>query len=75
MGELPGLLILLAIAAGLLMVLLSALLVREARRPPRHTAGYALGRGLPCEPGDLNGSGSIELADFAEFAAALNGPQ
>lgn len=54
MDELPGLLILLAIAAGLLMLLLTALLVREARRPPRHTAGYALGRGLPCDPGDLN---------------------
>jgi len=54
MSELPGLLILLAIAAALLVLLLTGLLVREARRPPRHTAGYALARGLPCDPADLN---------------------
>ena len=54
MSELPGLLILLAIAAALLVLLLTGLLVREARRPPRHTAGYALARGLPCDPTDLN---------------------
>jgi pimeloyl-ACP methyl ester carboxylesterase len=54
MDELLGLLILLLFAAGLLMVLLTGLLVREARRPPRHTAGYALARGLPCDPADLS---------------------
>jgi pimeloyl-ACP methyl ester carboxylesterase len=54
MDELLGLLILLLFAAGLLILLLTGLLVREARRPPRHTAGYAVARGLPCDPGDLN---------------------
>jgi 3-oxoadipate enol-lactonase len=53
MHELPGLVFLFLIAAGLLILVLTALLVREARRPPRHTAGYALGRSLPCDPGDL----------------------
>ena len=53
MANLLGLLILLLIAAVLLVLLLTALLVREARRPPRHTAGYAVARGYPCDPGDL----------------------
>ncbi|MDY7108689.1 MAG: alpha/beta hydrolase [Planctomycetota bacterium] len=53
MDQLLGLLLLLLIAAGLLLFVLTVLLVREARRPPRHTAGYAIGRGLPCDPGEL----------------------
>ncbi|MFH1844538.1 MAG: hypothetical protein ABIF77_15165, partial [bacterium] len=28
----------------------------------------------PCEPGNLNGSGMIDLADYADFEAVLGGP-
>ena len=34
-------------------MLLVAIVVWEARRPPRHTAGYAVAKGLACDPGDL----------------------
>jgi pimeloyl-ACP methyl ester carboxylesterase len=36
-----------------LIALLSALVAREMVRPPRHTVGYALAKGLPTDPGDL----------------------
>jgi len=49
----PGLLILLAIALAVTFVVLTTLIVTEARRPPRHTAGYALARGLACDPAEL----------------------
>lgn len=48
-----GLLTLFAIALLLVVTLLTALLVREMTHPPRHTAGYALARGLPCDPGEM----------------------
>jgi pimeloyl-ACP methyl ester carboxylesterase len=48
-----GLLVLLVTALALLIVLLTALLVREMRHPPRHTAGYAVARGLAVDPGEL----------------------
>jgi pimeloyl-ACP methyl ester carboxylesterase len=51
--DLTGLLILLAVAAAAVLLLLSIMLTRSARRPPRHTAGYAIARGLACDPGDL----------------------
>ncbi|MHC4989610.1 MAG: alpha/beta hydrolase, partial [Planctomycetota bacterium] len=54
MHDVLGLVLLLAVAGVLLLTLLTALLVRTSRRPPRHTAGYALARGLPVDPGDLD---------------------
>lgn len=48
-----GLLILLAIALALGIAILTTLIVIEARRPPRHTAGYAVAKGLPCDPGEM----------------------
>ncbi|MHC5024616.1 MAG: alpha/beta fold hydrolase [Planctomycetota bacterium] len=53
MDALLGLLPLLVAALAGLFVLLVAILVFEARRPPRHTAAYAVARGLPCDPGDV----------------------
>jgi pimeloyl-ACP methyl ester carboxylesterase len=49
-----GLLILLATALAVMLAALTALLAREMRRPPRHTTAYALAKGLPCDPGDLD---------------------
>lgn len=49
----PGLLVLLAIALAAVIVVLTAMIVWEARRPPRHTAGYAVAKGLPCDPGEM----------------------
>ncbi|MHC4102671.1 MAG: alpha/beta fold hydrolase [Planctomycetota bacterium] len=53
MNELLGLgeLLVAAFVAGLLI--LSAVIARGAVRPPRHTAGFAVARGLPADPGDL----------------------
>src|SRR5262245_30121890 len=48
-----GLAVLLATALALLVILLTAMLVREMRRPPRHTAAYALKRGMATDPGEL----------------------
>src|SRR5262245_51553247 len=47
-----GLLTLLGLAAALVLLLLTGMLVRHMRRPPRHTAGYALARGLAVDPGE-----------------------
>lgn len=52
-SELMGLLVLLAIAAILAVLLMTALLVYNVRHPPRHTAGTALARGRPCDPDDV----------------------
>ena len=43
-----------AIAFGLLIVVLTGLLVHQMRHPPRHTAGYAVARGLACDPSDIH---------------------
>jgi 3-oxoadipate enol-lactonase len=48
-----GLLILLGIASAVLVAILTAMLAWDMRHPPRHTAGWAIARGLPCDPGDL----------------------
>jgi pimeloyl-ACP methyl ester carboxylesterase len=53
MSDLLGLLLLLGIAAAALVGLLTVILVRGARNPPRHTAAHAIARGRPCDPGDL----------------------
>lgn len=48
-----GLIILLAVAALLLLAILAAMLAHEMTRPKRHTAAYAVARGLPVDPADL----------------------
>ena len=49
-----GLLVLFAIALAILISLLTAMLVRDMRRPPRHTDAYAIARGMACDPGDMD---------------------
>ncbi len=53
MGELAGLLVLLLLGFAGATGLLSVLVAREFLRPPRHTAGYAVARGLAVDPSDL----------------------
>jgi pimeloyl-ACP methyl ester carboxylesterase len=48
-----GIFIFFSTALAALVLLLSVLIVREMTRPPRHTVGYALAKGLPTDPGDL----------------------
>lgn len=48
-----GLLILLAVGLTLVIVLFTTLMFLGSIRPPRHGAGYALGRGAPADPADL----------------------
>src|SRR5436190_9827504 len=66
-----GLLMLLAIALVLLVALLTAMLVHEMGDPPRHTAGYAMARGLACDPGELGlpfDSWTLDRPDGAQLA-------
>ena len=49
-----GLLGLLGFGLALLITLLSLMLMREMRRPPRRTAAYAIARQIAADPGDLN---------------------
>ncbi|HRQ76472.1 MAG TPA: alpha/beta hydrolase [Phycisphaerales bacterium] len=49
-----GLIILLATALALVLSVLTAIVVRDLRRPPRRTAAFAVARGLPCDPGELD---------------------
>jgi pimeloyl-ACP methyl ester carboxylesterase len=53
MSELLGLGILLGVAAIALIKILASAYAREARRPPRHTAGYAVAKGLAVDPGEM----------------------
>ncbi len=53
MQDLFGLAILLLIALLAIVLLLTAMLVHGSTHPPRHTAGYAVARNLPCDPEDL----------------------
>ena len=48
-----GLLILLGIALALVVALVTTMMAWQMVHPPRHTAGWALARGLPCDPNDL----------------------
>jgi pimeloyl-ACP methyl ester carboxylesterase len=52
-NELLGLAELLVVAFVAALGILSAVVARDARRPPRHTAGYAVARGRPVDPADL----------------------
>jgi len=47
-----GLLTLLLFGLALLVTLLAVMLAREMRRPPQHTAGYAVAHGMACDPGE-----------------------
>ena len=53
MQDLLGLAILLLVALLALLFVLVGILVHGSTHPPRHTAGYAVARNLPCDPGDL----------------------
>jgi pimeloyl-ACP methyl ester carboxylesterase len=48
-----GLFTLLVFGLGLLIVLLTLMLAREMRRPPRHTAAYAIARDWPVDPAEM----------------------
>ncbi len=52
MTEVFGLAMLLAIAIVVTVVALTIAVARAALNPPRHTAGYAIARGLPVDPGE-----------------------
>lgn len=52
MSELLGLAILLLIALGAILLLLTTVLAHQARRPHRRTAAYAVARGLAVDPGE-----------------------
>lgn len=47
-------LILLGFALATIMLLVTAMLAWSMQRPPRHTAGWAIARGIPSDPGDLS---------------------
>lgn len=64
-----GLLILFGAALGLILVIFTGIIVWEARRPPRHTAGYAVARGLACDPGEL--TGALSEVDYEEWSLDL----
>ena len=53
MQDMLGLAILLFIALLVIVFVLTAMLVHGSTHPPRHTAGYAVARNLPCDPEDL----------------------
>lgn len=53
MQDLLGLAILLLIALGAIVLVLAGMLVHGSTHPPRHTAGYAVAKNLPCDPEDL----------------------
>ncbi len=82
MGEVTGLLLLLAVGAIATVLVLSGVIAREAVRPPRHTAGYAVAHGLPTDPGEKDlrfESWTLELPDGAalpvwEIAVRGQGP-
>lgn len=64
-----GLLILFGTALTLILVIFTGIIVWEARRPPRHTAGYAVAKGLACDPGDLGGA--LSEIDYEEWTLDL----
>ncbi|MCH6551248.1 MAG: hypothetical protein IH804_04445, partial [Planctomycetes bacterium] len=70
MGELVGLGILLLVGLVLAVALLSLVVVHDAIRPPRHTAGYAVARGLAVDPGELGlefQEWSLDLPDGSQM--------
>ena len=52
MVEAVGLALLLATALVAIVVLFAVIVSRDVTHPARHTAGYAVGRGLPVDPGE-----------------------
>ncbi len=67
MGALLGMVILLSVALVAAVVILSAIVAREAVCPPRHTAGYAVALGLPVDPNELR-------LEFDEWTLEVPGP-
>lgn len=70
MTQLAGLGVLVAIAIAAALVILSAVIARDAVNPPRHTTGYALARRLASDPGDLGlryESWTLDLPDGARL--------
>lgn len=49
-----GTLLFFGTALALLLLILTAILAREMTHPPRRTMSYALARGLPCDPGEMD---------------------
>lgn len=48
-----GIVIFLVSALVLVVLVLTIIMLREATHPPRRTAGYAVARGLPVDPGEM----------------------
>lgn len=48
-----GIVILLTSALALVVLVLTIVMLHEATHPPRRTAGYAVARGLPVDPGEM----------------------
>jgi pimeloyl-ACP methyl ester carboxylesterase len=69
MDQLLGLLILLVIASILAVVVLSVIIARQAVRPPRHTAGYAVARGLAVDPAERGLDFEEWILDLPDGAA------
>lgn len=70
MQDFVGLAILLLIALAMIIIVLVGILVHGSTHPPRHTAGYAVARNLPCDPGDLKlpyEEWTLELPDGAKI--------
>ena len=70
MQDLLGLAILLFIALVMIVLVLVGILVHGSTHPPRHTAGYAVARNLPCDPGDLKlpfEAWTLDLPDGAKL--------
>jgi len=63
MPDLVGIAILLSTAALLLCGILTVILAREARRPPRHTAGYAVARSISVDPEDAGWAHEVWTLD------------
>ena len=70
MQDLLGLAILLLVALVMIVLVLVLMLVHGSTHPPRHTAGYAVARNLPCDPEDLKlpfEAWTLDLPDGAKL--------
>lgn len=61
-----GLFLLLLIALGLVVAALTGLLVWEMTHPPRRTAGYAVARGMVCDPSEIGLAFEVWRLDMAD---------
>jgi len=70
-----GLIALLGLAAAMVFAAVVVLLVQRLRHPPRRTAGWALARGRPADPGDLGlAHREDEVAGMPFWIAARDEP-